>query len=90
MKAIRKNKSSRMNSPEDRSDAAAGFNRIQGMTIRNRTKSMPFPEVWGYIRPKRAENSFECHHCAQSFTTVEQLRQHQADCSSDEVVNDPL
>ena len=84
MKAIRKRKLSQISFAEDRSDTAAGFNRIQGMTIRNRTRSMPFPEVWGYIRPKRAENSFECHHCAQSFANADQLRQHQADCFGDE------
>jgi len=84
MKAIRRKEQSSMNSSDDRSDKAAGFNRLGGMTIRNRTRSFAYPEVWGYIRPKPAPHSFECDHCAQTFQNFDQLRQHQVDCLGDE------
>ena len=84
MKAIRKKEQSNTNSSHDRSDKAAGFNRIGGMTIGNRTRNFTYPEVWGYIRPKHAQISFECDHCAQSFQSFDQLRQHQVDCLGDE------
>ena len=84
MKAIRKKAPMHSDSARDRSEQAAGFNRISGMTIRSRAKNVPYPEVWGYIRPKQAENAFECHQCAQKFASVEQLRQHEVDCGTDD------
>ena len=91
MKAIRKKEESNTNSSHDRSDKAAGFDRIGGMTIRKQTRNLAYPEVWGYIRPKHAESSFECHHCAQTFQSFEQLRQHEVDCLSDsDKANEPL
>lgn len=84
MKAIHNKEQSKTNSSHDRSDKAAGFNRSGGMTIRNRTRNFAYPEVWGYIRPKHAQNSFECDHCAQTFQSFDQLRQHQVDCLGDE------
>ena len=89
MKAIRKKDQSKTNYSDDRSDKAAGFNGIGGTTIQNRTRNFAYPEVWGYIRPKHAQNSFECDHCAQSFQSFDQLRQHQVDCLGDEA-NEPL
>ena len=89
MKAIHNKEQSKTNSSHDRSDKAAGFNRSDGMTTRNRTRNFAYPEVWGYIRPNHAQNSFECDHCAQSFQSFDQLRQHQVDCLGDEA-NKPL
>jgi hypothetical protein len=83
MKAIRKKSETR----EDR--RAGGFSPIGGTTFKRRIKQPPYPQVWGYIRPKRMEHAFECHHCAQKFQSVEELRQHEVDCRDDDA-NKPL
>jgi len=89
MKAIRKKEESKTNSSHDHSDKAAGFNRNGGMTIRYQARNLAYPEVWGYIRPKRVQDSFECQHCAQTFQSFDQLRQHRVDCLGDEA-NEPV